>query len=127
MYFVEKTVRLVSIFHFFCLTGVHSESYRSSSWIYISDSDELAVWKQTIPIQKVQSMIHFKVFISMVLVCMMVFKVLSINNIEYINFIKILLRSIRFTSIYVLFNIQRLSISHTGKKNYSNSYSSIKR
>ncbi|KAG8197972.1 hypothetical protein JTE90_029367 [Oedothorax gibbosus] len=27
--------------------GVHSESYRSSSWIYISDSDELAVWKQT--------------------------------------------------------------------------------
>ncbi|GFQ90999.1 uncharacterized protein TNCT_24941, partial [Trichonephila clavata] len=26
--------------------GVHSESYRSASWIYISDSDELAVWKQ---------------------------------------------------------------------------------
>ncbi|GIY00419.1 uncharacterized protein CEXT_244141 [Caerostris extrusa] len=26
--------------------GIHSESYRSSSWIYISDSDELAVWKQ---------------------------------------------------------------------------------
>ncbi|GFT27960.1 uncharacterized protein NPIL_570581 [Nephila pilipes] len=26
--------------------GVHSESYRSASWIYISDSDELAVWKR---------------------------------------------------------------------------------
>ncbi|XP_054720464.1 serine-rich adhesin for platelets-like [Uloborus diversus] len=26
--------------------GVHSESYRTSSWIYVSDSDELAVWKR---------------------------------------------------------------------------------
>ncbi|CAL1281960.1 unnamed protein product [Larinioides sclopetarius] len=26
--------------------GVYSETYRASSWIYISDADELAVWKQ---------------------------------------------------------------------------------
>lgn len=37
---------LMTPLHNKLLLGVHSESYRTSSWIYISDSDELAVWRR---------------------------------------------------------------------------------